>query len=456
MTLFAVLVAAGVALPAILLLVLGGASLAARPLSEQVTGVLVRAVFTGVAAAFLVAAGLSLPREAERHVISFGSWFVAGEYSFELRLLADPLSLIFSTLCAVLIGVVAAFANRYLHREPGYNRFFVSLALFALGILLIVLAGSIEVVFAGWELVGLSSALLIAFFHERPAPVRSGFWTLAVYRTTDLGILGAAVLVHHILHTGNFDAFLGAGWPEGPSPLGGAAATAVGLLVLFAVLGKGAQLPFSGWLPRAMEGPTPSSAIFYGSISVHLGPFLLLRAGSIVTGEPLVAWSVIAVGALTAMHASFVGRAQTDIKSLLAYASMTQVGLILVEIGFGLHYIPLIHICGHATIRSLEILRSPSLLHDHRHLEQAVGRQVPRTPIHVERLVPPAVRPWLYRMALERGYFDSILRDHVVGAFLAAVRRLDRLDRWVTAWLTGTPHRDIPSSPSGLAAARPP
>ncbi|HRI07595.1 MAG TPA: proton-conducting transporter membrane subunit [Nannocystaceae bacterium] len=430
MTLFAVLVAAGVALPAILLLVLGGASLAARPLSEQVTGVLVRAVFTGVAAAFLVAAGLSLPREAERHVISFGSWFVAGEYSFELRLLADPLSLIFSTLCAVLIGVVAAFANRYLHREPGYNRFFVSLALFALGILLIVLAGSIEVVFAGWELVGLSSALLIAFFHERPAPVRSGFWTLAVYRTTDLGILGAAVLVHHILHTGNFDAFLGAGWPEGPSPLGGAAATAVGLLVLFAVLGKGAQLPFSGWLPRAMEGPTPSSAIFYGALSIHAGAFLLLRMAPILDQSPIAAAAVVLFGLGTALHATMVGRVQTDIKTALAYASLTQVGIILAEIGLGLRWIPLVHMLGHASVRSLQLLRAPSLLHDFHRLETAVGGHLPKTGAHLERIFPERLRRRLYVASLERWYLDGLLL-RVVAPVVGLLRFLDDLEhRW--------------------------
>jgi hypothetical protein len=120
---------------------------------------------------------------------------------------------------------------------------------------------------------------------------------------------------------------------------------------------------------------------------------------------------------------------------------MAQVGLILVEIGFGLRYLPLVHICGHATIRSLEILRSPSLLHDHQHLEQAVGRQVARTPFHFERLLPPAWRPWLYRHALERGYFDASLRA-IAALFVGAMRRVDRLDRRVTAWVCGRVSRD--------------
>ena len=435
-SLFDLLVAGAVGLPAALLLVLGGASLAGRPLGERATGALVRAVFAAVALALMVAAGLSLPRDASAHVISFGSWFVAGEYSFELRLLADPLSLIFSTLCALLIGVVAAFADRYLHREPGYNRFFVELSLFAVGVLLIVLAGSIEVAFAGWELVGLSSALLIAFFHERPAPVRSGLWTLAVYRTTDLGILGAAALIHHLHHTGNYDAFLGPAWPAGPSPLGGGEATAALLLLLFAVLGKGAQLPFSGWLPRAMEGPTPSSAIFYGALSIHAGAFVLLRMAPLLDQSPAAAAAVVAVGLATAVHATMVGRAQTDIKSALAYASLTQVGIILAEIGLGLRWIPLVHMLGHMSVRSLQLLRAPSVLYDFHRLETAVGGHLPQTGAHLERLVPERLRRRLYVAALERWYLDGLLLRLITPA-LGLLRRLDALEHRWCAWIGG-------------------
>jgi NADH:ubiquinone oxidoreductase subunit 5 (subunit L)/multisubunit Na+/H+ antiporter MnhA subunit len=203
-------------------------------------------------------------------------------------------------------------------------------------------------------------------------------------------------------------------------------------------MGKAAQVPLGGWLPRAMEGPTPSSAIFYGAISIHLGPYLLLRATPILEAAPLAAWAVIAVGATTALHATFVGRVQTDIKSALAYASMTQVGLIFVEIGAGLQLLALLHIVGHASIRSLQILRSPSLLHDHQHLEQAMGRQLPRTGGHLERWVPARLQPWLYRAALERGYLDSVLVDWVVGSFVRFFRRVDRLERGWTDWLDGS------------------
>lgn len=435
-SLFDALVKAALGLPAALLFTLGAASLLSRPLTERLTSALARVVFGLTALALLIAAGLSVPLEAQHHTISLGHWFVAGATSFELRLLADPLSLTFSTLCVVLIGVVAVFSDRYLHREPGYNRYFVSLCLFSLGILLVVLAGSIEVVFAGWEMVGLSSALLIAFFHERPAPVRNGLWTLAVYRTTDLGLLGAAVLIHHIAHTGNFDAFLGASWPEGPSPLSSGQASAVGALLLFATLGKGAQLPFSGWLARAMEGPTPSSAIFYGALSVHAGAFLLLRMGPVLDQAPAVAAMAVVFGLGTAIHATMVGRAQSDIKTALAYASLTQVGIILVEIGLGLRWIPLIHMLGHASVRSLQLLRSPSLLHDFQRLEVAVGGHLPRTGRYLERLLPPRVRRRLYAAALARWRLDELLL-RVITPALGLLRALDRLEHRWCAWLGG-------------------
>ena len=143
-----------------------------------------------------------------------------------------------------------------------------------------------ETLFAGWEMVGLSSTLLVAFYHERKGPVRNGLRVWSVYRISDAALLLAAVALHHMTGEGDFDAFLGNGagspWPMGQSLLSEQQALLVGLLLLVAAAGKSALVPFSGWLPRAMEGPTPSSAVFYGALSVHLGAFLLLRVGSLL------------------------------------------------------------------------------------------------------------------------------------------------------------------------------
>src|SRR5262249_33172175 len=156
-------------------------------------------------------------------------------------------------------------------------------ALFVLGMVVSSLAGNIETLFAGWELVGLSSALLVAFFQERPAPARNGLWVWVVYRVADAAFLLAAVVMMHLAGRGDFDMLTGIrdnlSWPEGTAVVSSGTALIVGLLLLVAAAGKSALVPFSGWLPRAMEGPTPSSAVFYGALSVHLGAFLLLRVG---------------------------------------------------------------------------------------------------------------------------------------------------------------------------------
>jgi NAD(P)H-quinone oxidoreductase subunit 5 len=203
----------------------------------------------------------------------------------------------------------------------------------------------------------------------------------------------------------------------------------VGLLLLLAAAGKSALVPFSGWLPRAMEGPTPSSAIFYGALSVHLGAFLLLRVSPILDASAWLSAAVIAIGLTTALFAAITARVQTDIKSALAFASLTQVGIIVAEIGFGLRYTALIHILGHACLRTLQLLRAPTLLHDYHTLENAIGRHIAHEPGAWQRRIPGRVRDWCYRFALERGYFDSLLNEYVVYPFGRLFRWCDAMER---------------------------
>lgn len=418
--------------PALAVLILGLRAWLYHPWNERATVVIVGFGFAGSVTACTVAAAWLIGADVTEVRVPLGSWFSAGHYSFDWNLIADRLSIPFAMFSSVLLGLVAAFSRRYLHREPGFARFYLMLAVFGAAVELVVLAGSLDLVFIGWELVGVTSALLIAFFHERRAPVEHGLRAFVTYRLCDVGLLAAAVALHFTVGTSEVGSSTGGPWAGFAVPATWAGATIVGLLILWASMGKAAQLPLSGWLPRAMEGPTPSSAVFYGALSIHLGPYLLLRAESILQASGLAAGAVVTVGALTALHATFVGRTQSDIKSALAYASMTQVGLIYVEIGLGLHYLPVAHIVGHAAIRTLQILRSPSLLHDHHHLEQAMGKQLPRTGGHLERLVPGALQPWLYRVALERGGFDALLKDRIVAPALRFLSRIDRLDRaWV-------------------------
>src|SRR5262249_25502002 len=158
-------------------------------------------------------------------------------------------------------------------------------------------------------------------------------------------------------------------------------------------------------------GPTPSSAIFYGALSVHLGAFLLLRVSPLIEVSLPLAVLVVSVGLITALYSSLVGSAQSDIKSALSFASLTQRGIIVAEVGLALRYVALVHLIGHACLRTLQFIRAPTLLRDYHQLENAVGRRLPRPGGLLVALAPARLQAWLYRFALERGYLDVLLAD---------------------------------------------
>jgi NADH-quinone oxidoreductase subunit L len=442
--LFKVLGLLVVGAPLLMILLLGLPTLIGRPLKERYIGLCVQScVVTGLIAA-LAMLGLMLSR-GDRHVpIVLGTWVEIHEFEFSIKFLFDRLSVPFVILSFVLCGTIGAFASRYMHRERGFNRFFVLYAFFVCGMIVTSLAGTIETLFAGWELVGLSSAMLVAFFHERQAPVRNGLRVWVVYRVSDAALLIASVVLHHMHGHGDFDAFLSSeAWPEGVTALKSQQALWVGLLLLVAAAGKSALVPFSGWLPRAMEGPTPSSAVFYGALSVHLGAFLLLRMSLLLDASWQLSAAVVVLGLVTAVYAAFTERVQTDIKSALSFASLTQVGLIVAEIGLGLRYLALAHIIGHACLRTLQFLRAPTLLLDYRTLENAIGGSLAEQHQRSQPAwIPEGIRVWLYRFALERGYLDAFLTTYVGQPFLGIFRMCDRLERRWTDFLAGGKSRE--------------
>jgi NAD(P)H-quinone oxidoreductase subunit 5 len=441
-----------VAAPFTLVAVLGLVTLLGWTPSEDGTG---RAVSLTTSVGLVATAGvfISMLALGDRHVVvGPWEWVRAGghgpgeHYIFSVKFVFDRLSLPFAALSFVLCGVVGAFARSYLHREPGYNRFFVLFAVFLAGMVTASLAGTVETLFAGWELVGLSSALLVAFFQERPAPARNGLRVWVVYRVSDAALLLAAVVLHATAGEGDFDRVLGSGpWPDGVTSVSQTQALIVGGLLLVAAAGKSALVPFSGWLPRAMEGPTPSSAVFYGALSVHLGAYLLLRAGPLLDAAPLLAAAVVVLGLVTAGFAALAGRVQTDIKSALSFASLAQVGLVVAEIGIGWRYVPLAHLLGHACLRTLQFLRAPTFLQDRKQLENAIGDRVLPPAVPLAGAAPTRASRWAYRFGLERGYLDAVLDDSVAEPFLRMFRRLDALERRATDALAGRTSRESDS-----------
>jgi NAD(P)H-quinone oxidoreductase subunit 5 len=438
-----VLVLVAVGAPALLFVVLGTASLVNRPLPERWTGALAGSSMTLACAALLVALIVYGTRGGVQP-LSYGAWSASHPGGIALEFLVDRRSLAFAALAAAIAGVVSAFSNRYLHREPGYNRYFILLAMFVTGMLLVALAGNVAVLLIGWEFIGLSSALLVAFFQERPAALRSAFRVLAVYRISDAAMLSAAVLLHHVAGSDSLSLLFGSG-AASTIGLSGSRATIIAVLLIVAVAGKSALLPFSSWLPRAMEGPTPSSAVYYGSLSIHAGCFLLLRAAPLLEQAPAARLLAGALGAITAGFAAITTRVQSDVKSSLAYASLTQVGIIVFEIAVGWYAIAFFHLAGHACFRLLQFLSAPNVLHDLHGIEDAIGDHPARG--HVEAVTSGRMRQRLFLIALERGFLDGILDRVVTEPFHRLARGLTRLDQWLCdavlpAWRPAAVDRD--------------
>lgn len=358
---------------------------------------------------------------SHRHVIDLGSCFKIDRYKYEMLFVADILSVSYAFFTSVLLSMIAVFSKKYLHREQGFHRFYTLILLFIFGVNLVSFAGTIELVIAGWEFVGLSSVLLISFFNYRSAPVKNAFYVFVNYRICDIGLCIAALLMHSTAHSSSFEALTSASW-YGISD--SHVSFFLGFCLLFAAMGKSALFPFSSWLPRAMEGPTPSSAIFYGAISVHLGPLLLLRSADLIAASPVLAAAIIVIGLTSAYLALIVGHAQSDIKSTLAYASITQLGLITAEIGFGFNMLALLHTIGHSGFRALQILRSPSLLHDIRHLESMLGHHIKSPSEQKNKIFSHAY----YRFILERGFLDLFFKS-VLARLLSVFFWIDKLEK---------------------------
>ena len=284
-----------------------------------------------------------------------GTWFATAAWTAEISFLLDPLSLSVATLSALIGWLVVRFSRNYLHREAGFQRFFIVLALFLAGIQLLLLAGNSLLLFVGWELCGLASFLLIGFQHQRPLATGNALFVFASNRVGDAGLLFALGL--SALWLGDF------AWPR--LLAGGLGSNEMRLLALgfvVAALVKSAQFPFSPWIVRALEGPTPSSAIFYGAVMVHAGVYLLLRLEPLLAHLPDLRLALLALGGLTAVYAWCCAQVQSDVKSALIFGTLFQVALMFVAIGLGWNTLATVHLCLHAAWRAWQFLVAPSWL----------------------------------------------------------------------------------------------
>lgn len=317
------------------------------------------------------------------------SVFSHGGYRFTLTLVLDGNAAVFLALVQFITGMVVRFSRFYLHREPGFRRFFATVLMFHGAMCLLALAGNLDLMFAAWELVGISSFLLIAFYRERQSAIRNALKTYSVYRVADIGMLLAACLQGAGEHSGYL----------------------IGLLLLLAAMGKSAQFPFSFWVARAMEGPTPSSALFYGALSIHAGAYLLLRSFPLFANIVTVRICIGVIGFITAVLCSMFSRARPTIKGQVAYASATQVGIIFVEIALGFTRLALVHVVSNALVRCYQLLVSPSVVaHRLRRQATAGAARVAASGSYYVHFVPKSWRPSLYVFALSEGYLKDVLK----------------------------------------------
>ena len=295
-----------------------------------------------------------------------GLWFASGNWQGTVSVLLDGLSLSISTLTALIGWLVIRFSANYLHREAGFHRFFLILSFFLAGIQLVLLAGNGLLAFVGWEMCGIASFLLIGYAWQRPVATGNALFAFITNRGGDAGFLLALGFAAAWL--GSFE------WPAlvAGTQLSVANARLIALGFVLAALAKSAQLPFSPWITRALEGPTPSSAIFYGAVMVHAGVYLLLRLEPLLLQVPDVLTGLVVIGLLTAAYAWLCGLVQTDVKSALIFATVFQVALMFVEIGLGWTTLATAHLCLHAAWRAWQFLLAPSWL--------AVTRQRPAPP----------------------------------------------------------------------------
>jgi NADH-quinone oxidoreductase subunit L len=354
------------------------------------------------------------------------SLYKTPDYDFFIDFYFDKITAVYLFVGAILTFMVTIYSRYYLHRESGYKRFFNTILFFYTGYNLVVMSGNFETLFIGWEILGISSFLLIAFYRERYMPVKNALKVFTIYRIGDVGLLLAMWMSHHLFHLNvRFDMLTDYAYVSEHLVSHSVIGVFISIMILLAASAKSAQLPFTSWLPRAMEGPTPSSAIFYGSLSVHIGAFLLLRTFPFWEHQISVRIVIGFVGLTTAIISSQIARVQSSIKSQVAYSSASQIGLIFIEIAMGLDILALVHFAGNAFLRSYQLLISPSVI---TYLIREQFYEVKEEEEEIQRVSSRKWRNTFYLLALKEWHLDSV----VFTLFFNPLKKLRKILDFIT------------------------
>ncbi|SES74214.1 NADH-Ubiquinone oxidoreductase (complex I), chain 5 N-terminus [Nitrosomonas marina] len=349
-------------------------------------------------------------------------WLDSGNLEIELNFITSGFSVIVAVLFAIILVIVTRFSTNYIHKESGFHRFFFVLSLFSSSILFLVLSGNAAATFFGWEIAGLCSYLLISFAYDRPVAGINATRVFVTNRIGDTGFILGIALAFYFGDTINWTDLNSAA-----ESMATPTVTIMSLCFVVAAMAKSAQLPFTPWLARAMEGPTPSSAVFYGAVMIHAGIFLIILLRPVIEQAPLTMGLLVVVGLLTAVYSFVVGLTQTDVKSSLCFAISGQLGLMFLECGLGLWELAMWHLCAHAIVRSYQVLTAPSLLH---YVHGNPMKPVPET---------VAKKRWLYIASLQRFWLDPITDRTLVRPVNGLGYDLDRFDKNIIDRAMGDP-----------------
>jgi NADH-quinone oxidoreductase subunit L len=313
------------------------------------------AVVLSVAARF---SSLSIP-----HTEFLATWIRAGSFQADFAFYLDQLSLIMLLVVTGVGFLIHIYAVGYMWEEAGFYRFFAYLNLFMFFMLTLVLSSNYLLMFVGWEGVGLASYLLIGFWFTKDSAASAGKKAFIVNRVGDFGFLIALFLM--IKHFGslNFEQVFQSVTPMSPETAGAGLLTAIGLLLMVGAAGKSAQIPLYVWLPDAMEGPTPVSALIHAATMVTAGVYMVARSHVIFDRAPSALTVVAIVGTLTALFAATIGIAQTDIKKVLAYSTISQLGYMFMACGVAAYSAGIFHLMTHAFFKGLLFLAAGSVIH---------------------------------------------------------------------------------------------
>ena len=350
-------------------------------------------------------------------------WLQVDEYSIDLAFILDGFALAVATLVALIAFLSIRFSINYLHREAGFQRFFMLLGLFNSAMLLIVMAANTGLMFIGWELAGVSSYLLIGYAYNRDTASKNANRAFVTNRIGDAGfILG---IFFSVTWLGSSD------WQSMAQTASYLQTTHVAVIAgsfVIAALAKSAQVPFAGWIARALEGPTPSSAVFYGALMVHAGVYLVIRLEPLLTQVPILMLMLVLIGLLSTLYGWLCALVQTDVKSSLMFSTTAQVGLMFLACGLGWFELAKWYLLLHASFRAYQFLHAPALMH----LATAGPRPVPAW---------LAGNTWLYNAALRRFWLDPVADAVLVKPTRALSTDLQNFDERVVNRMVGLPNR---------------